>query len=402
MRTKPVVIIASIVLIIMIGLVLIYLQNPYFSTTESATSSQEIPQTETKVPSHKTTYSEHITPPKQNQQPASISLDPWHALQVKTPHPYLTPLPHSIRNDIDGVYAKLNPSWPQWWQCRRCADYRPAGGIWKLQFDKGVMRIYYDVTGWNSIASYTVTDDRLFLFNDPYCPNEVGEYRFWLVDKWGLQDRLLYLEVIEDHCSIDLRGKNLMEQLWNSCFPPDVMTGASDHWHKPPGCESPDQNILSSGSPEDLDVSVHVHQGYARDFTKQPDVYADANSDESAAPHGILILNSPKSIPYGLNRVLYGKADWIEAATELSFEAMGVQIYGDDTIGWARVLFDEHEVWRGNTKEIWSKFGRFGGYIEISDYEPGYHTLRVESLGFDYHPVTIAYFGFSKQGGVKQ
>jgi hypothetical protein len=80
---------------------------------------------------------------------------------------------------------------------------------------------------------------------------------------------------------------------------------------------------------------------------------------------------------------------------------MGVQIYGDHTIGWARVLLDGEEVWRGDTAAIWSHLGRHGGYIEISGYDPGRHTIRVESMGFDYHPVTVAFFGFSEQGGIE-
>ena len=100
----------------------------------------------------------------------------WHDLLEKTPFAYATPLPDPVQSPVDGTYAKIDPSWPQWWQCRRCADYRPAGGIWKLQFDKGAMRIFYDVTGWRSLASFTVSGDRLTIFNDPYCPEDAGEY----------------------------------------------------------------------------------------------------------------------------------------------------------------------------------------------------------------------------------
>jgi len=79
---------------------------------------------------------------------------------------------------------------------------------------------------------------------------------------------------------------------------------------------------------------------------------------------------------------------------------MGVQFFGDPQIGWARVLFDGVEVWRGNTSAIWSQNGRHVGYIEIAGFSPGRHTLRAESLGFDYRPVTVASFGFSYQAGV--
>jgi hypothetical protein len=80
---------------------------------------------------------------------------------------------------------------------------------------------------------------------------------------------------------------------------------------------------------------------------------------------------------------------------------MGVQVLGDHTIGWARLLFDGQEVWRGDTSRIGSKQGRFGGYIEVYNFLPGKHTLRLESMGFDYHPVTVAFFGFSRQGRVQ-
>ena len=102
--------------------------------------------------------------------------DIWSGLLFNKPVAFTTPLPEENWTPIDGTYAKLDSSDPQWWECRRCADYRLGGGIWKLQFNKGVMRIYYDVTGWRSIASYTIADDHLYIFNDPYCPQEVGEY----------------------------------------------------------------------------------------------------------------------------------------------------------------------------------------------------------------------------------
>jgi hypothetical protein len=347
-----------------------------------------------------------LTTGTKSSTPSPISLEEitptniWLGLQERTPYPYTTPLPASVSGSIDGTYAKFDESWPQWWMCRRCADYRPAGGIWKLRFDRGVMRIHYNVTDWVSIASYTVADDRLYIFNDPFCPEAVGEYRWTLLDKWGLADRSLALEVIADSCSFGLRGENLGTQVWGSCYPPNEMTGASDHWHKPPGCEDPNLALLSKPVMSDLSVTIDVHEGYARHFAVQPDVYADANSDEVAPPEGIVISHDDVSIPYGLNRVLWGEGSWVEATTELPFETIGVQIYGDNTIGWARLLFDGQEVWRGNTLEIWMEKGRYGGYIEVSSFEPGRHILRIESLGVDYHPVVVAFFGFSLENGV--
>jgi len=326
--------------------------------------------------------------------------DAWTSLLQVTPSAFTTPLPNQEWTPIDGTYAKFDPSEPQWWACRRCADYRPAGGIWKLQFDRGVMRIHYNVTGWRSIASYTVSDNKLYLFNDPYCPQEVGEYTWSLEDNMGLEDRQLVLEVVKDSCSIDLRGLNLGELPWDSCQPPNYMTGASDHWHKAPGCET-QFTPPSAPEPVTLDVSVIVHPGDVRTFAKRPNVFVDANKDEKLPPEGFALLHSDDSISYGLNRVLWGEGSSVEVTTELPFSAMGVQIYGDYTIGWARVLFDGQEIWRGDTAAIWADKGRNGGYVEVSGFDPGSHTLRIESMGFDYRPVTVAFFGFNHEGGVE-
>lgn len=130
----------------------------------------------------------------------------WDSLLQATPFAYLTPLPELAASPLDGLYAKVNQSWPQWWKCLRCADYRAAGGIWKLQFDKGVMRIFYEVNGWRSISSYTVEGNRLYLFNDPYCPEHVGEYQ------WSVADGQLELRTVNDPCSFDLRAENLRDR----------------------------------------------------------------------------------------------------------------------------------------------------------------------------------------------
>jgi hypothetical protein len=122
----------------------------------------------------------------------------WFSLQAQTPVPHTTPLPDSEWTPIDGTYAKLDPSLPQWWACRRCADYRPAGGIWKLQFDKGVMRIYYPITGWRSVASYIVSGDRLFIFKihtaHRRSGNSPGNWKIcgtWLTEALKLKSSLI-------------------------------------------------------------------------------------------------------------------------------------------------------------------------------------------------------------------
>lgn len=156
--------------------------------------------------------------------------DIWFQLVLRTPIPWTTPQPPEERTPLDDTYAKFDPSEREWWICRRCPDYLPAGGNWRLQFDKGVYRIYYDVIQWRSLGSYVVSGDRIYLFNDPYCQWEVGEYR------WKLENRQLTFEVIEDPCSFKLRAANLTSMPWTSCQPPNREAAISDHWIKPAGC----------------------------------------------------------------------------------------------------------------------------------------------------------------------
>lgn len=47
----------------------------------------------------------------------------------------------------------------------------------------------------------------------------------------------MILELVEDTCAVELRGKNLSKQHWLSCLPPNSETALSDHREKPPGCE---------------------------------------------------------------------------------------------------------------------------------------------------------------------
>jgi len=304
----------------------------------------------------------------------------WDELLNATPFPHEFPLPASVSSPLDGTYAKIDQSPPQFWTCYRCADYRPMGGIWRLQFDKGVMRVFYQITNWKSIASFTVEGNRLKIFNDPFCPQEVGEY------EWGLANGNLTLNAINDGCAFDLRRENLIKQTWSLC---ETISSAE-------GCAEPPDAPLGE-TPAELPVTVTVLGGDSHYFDKPPEVYAAANKDNVASPEGIQIESAEESIPYGTHQVLWWNGDWIEASTELPYSSIGVQLWGSGYLGWARVLFDDAEVWRGLITSLGKKHAYYGGYIEITGFEPGTHTIRVESLGFDYRPIKVAAFGFSNQ-----
>jgi hypothetical protein len=157
--------------------------------------------------------------------------DGWQALFQHTPVPWTTPLPAEEATVLDATYVKINPRLATPFPCKRCPDYALEGGLWKLSLDKGIFRIYYTMNGWRSLGSYTVSEDRIYFFNDPYCNWETGVYQ------WKLEEGALILTEIDDPCSQGLRAANLIDQPWLSCRPPNVEAAITDHWRKPEGCD---------------------------------------------------------------------------------------------------------------------------------------------------------------------
>ncbi|MBI5651982.1 MAG: hypothetical protein HZC40_16320 [Chloroflexi bacterium] len=155
----------------------------------------------------------------------------WAELVLRVPYPYTTPLPAPARSALDGTYTKTQPGEIATVHCRRCPDYAREPGIWKLNFRDGTYRVYHPLTNFASIGSFTILENHLTLFNDPTCADDVGEYA------WRIENRELILIVIHDECAIELRGKNLSAVAWQSCQPPNIEAGISDHWQKPEGCE---------------------------------------------------------------------------------------------------------------------------------------------------------------------
>lgn len=175
----------------------------------------------------------------ESPQIVATATDIWASALSKTPYPYTLALPEPMPTLLDGTYAKFELKETPPVHCLRCPDYAPEGGVWKLQLDRGVFRIFHQPTGWHSMGSYILSKDRrtagtvdqLVLFNDPNCPEYVGVYA------WQLDAGQLRLKAIEDTCSIHLRAMNLSNLPWLACRPPNIEAGTTDHWPKPPGCE---------------------------------------------------------------------------------------------------------------------------------------------------------------------
>jgi hypothetical protein len=163
----------------------------------------------------------------------------WSGLLKRTPYPYVLSLPQPTRSSLDGTYVKLEQREGEPVHCLRCPDWGLEGGVWKLSLDRGIFRVYHEVTGWHSLGSFVVSRDQeskerldqLVIFNDPVCPSTIGLYL------WKLEEGELSLQVVHDPCSIRLRAINLAHMDWHSCQPPNAEAAVTDHWSKPAGCD---------------------------------------------------------------------------------------------------------------------------------------------------------------------
>jgi hypothetical protein len=162
--------------------------------------------------------------------PVTPTPDRWQEIRQWSPYPYTTPLPPVASTPLDGVYVRFDPRTDVRPPCRRCPPYPPEGGVWKLEFDQGVFRVYHPVTGWRTLGSFTVQDDHVTLFNDPQCHLAVGEFI------WRRNDDGLHFQLVGDDCELGTRAKNFTAQAWASCQPPNHEAAVTGHWKTPAGC----------------------------------------------------------------------------------------------------------------------------------------------------------------------
>lgn len=70
---------------------------------------------------------------------------------------------------------------------------------------------------------------------------------------------------------------------------------------------------------------------------------------------------------------------WVEGVCTTATSMVGVQFWGDENDGWARVLVDGEERWRGNT------YGQspdlFVRFLSVRNLAPAPHVIRIEPLG---------------------
>lgn len=160
--------------------------------------------------------------------------------------------------------------------------------------------------------------------------------------------------------------------------------------------------LIAAGTAGVLAQSDELIEGDAREFDTPPDLIVYANVESEAPPADVEITDSGDITRDAESITLTEDGQWIEAAiTSDEVTTVGVQFWGDDEGGWARVMVDGRSVWRGSTHGDDAEWpgGAFVRYLQITDLEPGSHTVHVEATGRmgkgGGDDVTVAFFGFS-------
>jgi len=146
------------------------------------------------------------------------------------------------------------------------------------------------------------------------------------------------------------------------------------------------------------ETRIYSFPGWVNGTIYQPKIQAPANYFDYPPPEGITLTNGGGA--QFQQAIILAGGQYLEATTSNPYSAFGVQPHGESTIGWARVLFDGVEVWRGDTSAYWHDAEAYvhAVYIEVRCFPPGTHTMRIEALGIagsgGGQTVPIAYFGF--------
>ena len=141
---------------------------------------------------------------------------------------------------------------------------------------------------------------------------------------------------------------------------------------------------------------VTLHTGDARTFSVPPEAIAYANIEHSTPPAEITVVENCGATCWRYNEWLALKdpGQFIEVESAMDTTAIGVQLWGDDNDGWARVIVDGEEVWSGEMRGSDNQWpgGAFVRYLEVAGLEPGNHMLRFEPIG-QGGAVTAYFFG---------
>jgi hypothetical protein len=147
-------------------------------------------------------------------------------------------------------------------------------------------------------------------------------------------------------------------------------------------------------------ICVAAYPVDIRGTANPPEVIAFANAAEYTSPAGISITYTENAGPWYEWLVLKEPGDWIQASSPAGYSALGIQYWGDQTNGWASLILDGVEVWRGDVTAYGTDGVNYFVYVELTGEISGPHTLRTEVLGQNGvgggYNVPVFYFAYRK------
>jgi hypothetical protein len=146
-------------------------------------------------------------------------------------------------------------------------------------------------------------------------------------------------------------------------------------------------------------VKVTLLNGNARVSASPPATIAFANTQQFSPPAGVSVTDGGTIWRFNEWTALQSAGSFLEARAD-DATSVGVQFWGDQSDGVARVLVDGRAVWQGDTYGSDPNYpGKaFVKYLKVSGLPPGPHTVRVEHTGVagagGGSDVTVYFLGF--------
>jgi hypothetical protein len=165
------------------------------------------------------------TPSSEIQAPRDLGTSPivfgsekFRVPPEAMPYPYTTPTPPPGPTPVDGTYLRIltledvDGLLP--FRCLRCPPYFPNAGVSTLILHHGNYWLNHQLSGFRALGMFTIDGRRIRFFNDPWCPQDHGVYR------WNDAGGILTFEAISGTCAYEkARAKDLSMVPWTRIKP---------------------------------------------------------------------------------------------------------------------------------------------------------------------------------------
>jgi hypothetical protein len=157
-------------------------------------------------------------PSRRGTSPIFTTANQFELAPEDTPYPYTRPIPPRTRTPIDGTYMRIltieDVGGLLPFRCLRCPPFFLNAGVSTIAFHRGNYWLNHQLSGFKSLGMYTVERDRVTFFNDPWCPQDRGTYR------WDVRRGALTFEPVSGTCVYEqARAKDLTKGPWTRIRP---------------------------------------------------------------------------------------------------------------------------------------------------------------------------------------